>query len=336
MKRFRRTGFTALLIWCLVPAFSAMAAGTPAGTVISNTATATYDVGDVAGLTETSNPDTITVGELLDATLTWEDGGPIPVVPGDTDRILTFRLTNTGNGTDTYTLGSDNALAGDDFDPGNVKIYLDENGNGEYDEGTDSLYSTTNKPEIAYSQSRYIFVLNSIPDSPMPGDGDTGDSKLIATSVSAGTATPALAPGGVLAGGGEGGTDAVIGTSGGKTEDIGTYVVSNVIVSITKSSQILNDPVFGTQPVPGATIVYTIEVDVTGTGTAKNVKVTDTIPANTAYVDNTLQLDGADLSDSSGNDAGSVSGDPKTVTVNLGDLAEGDDTKTITFQVVIN
>ena len=73
----------------------AWAIGTPAGTAITNQATATYTVGTTE-LTVPSNPVTIRVVELLSISTVWQDAANVAVRPGDLDQILTFLVTNTG------------------------------------------------------------------------------------------------------------------------------------------------------------------------------------------------------------------------------------------------
>ena len=75
-----------------------LAVGTTAGIDISNTATVDYSIGGTAG----SVNDTVTfrVDEKLDVNVTWQDAANIGVNTPDTNRVLTYLLTNTGNGTD--------------------------------------------------------------------------------------------------------------------------------------------------------------------------------------------------------------------------------------------
>ncbi|MGA1843235.1 MAG: hypothetical protein ACMUIS_01585 [bacterium] len=306
----------------------ALAVGTLAGTPISNKATATYTVGTVTGLTKDSNTYTLTVDELINVDVTWEDASAVVVTPGATSRVLTFLVTNTGNGPEGFTLSALSTITGDDFDPTLVNIFFDDNENGVYDAGETQYQVGTNDPSIAADANVTVFVLNNIPLD--PNDGETGDSRLTVTSK---TGTGA---GEIFEGDGQGGTDAVIGFSGGTDNATGTYLVSGVIVSIVKSAQIL-DPFETDRPVPGATITYSIVVTVTGSGTAKNVIIEDPIPAATEYVAGTLKLNTAPLSDEEDEDAGDVGvTKPNTVTVKLGELTSASETQTISFKVTID
>ena len=333
MKRTFAIGTIILAVcWLFAPDVSAL--GTPAGTPITSRATATYTVGSLTGLTKESNVLAVTIGELLDFTVVWEDASEVQVSPGDADVPLTFLLTNTGNGSESFTLGGMSTVGGDDFDPSFLNIYLDANGNDTYDPGVDSVYvPSVNDPLLSPDQSVTVFITNNIPGSLT--DGTAGDTQLTVTSKS-GTGVP----GTVLAGNGDGGSNAVIGLTGGQFSVKGTYVATSVQVNLVKTVSI-TDPFGGNQPITGSRFTYSIAVDVIGNGTVEDVVITDAIPANTTYVDGTLSLDTQVLSDTSSDDEGEVvntdSDSAKDkVTVRLGILFQTSPTHTISFQVIVN
>lgn len=328
MKRWMRA--VAMTMMAVAAAGHAYAAGTPAGTVISNRATAHYTVG-ANSLTADSNQASVTVAEIINLTATWQDAAPgVNVSPGQTNRVTTFRVTNTGNGSERYTLSATGAgVGGDQFDPAVTAIYLDANANGAYDAGTDALYST-GTPTVAPDGFVTAFVLSSIPSTTI-SDGDRGNVRLTASSK-----TGTGAPGTVLAGLGDGGVDAVIGSSSGTASPTGTYVVSSIAVSLNKTVTVI-DQFGGTQPVPGATLRFAIAATVAGSGTATGVVITDPIPGNTTYKAATLKLNGAVLSDGADADAGDAGGTTAgTVTVRLGNLTSASPVQTVTFDVTIN
>ncbi|MGD8628324.1 MAG: hypothetical protein PVH52_04525, partial [bacterium] len=118
--------------------------------------------------------------------------------------------------------------------------------------------------------------------------------------------------------------------------DPGTSIVSTVIVDVIKSATV-SDQFGGSQPIPGATITYTITVSLSGSGTAEGVVITDVIPANTTYSAGTLALNGGALTDPADGDSGDVGATtPGVVTVSLGDMPAGSADQTIVFSVVIN
>jgi uncharacterized repeat protein (TIGR01451 family) len=264
--------------------------------------------------------------------MTWQDAAPgVTASPGQTNRVTTYRLTNTGNGTESYALSATGAgVAGDNFDPTVTSIYKDANGNGVYDAGTDTLYTAgVNDPALAADGTLTIFVLSTIPGG--ASDGNTGNVQLTAASK-----TGTGAPGTVLAGLGDGGVDAVIGPSGGTRTVTGTYVVTSVVVNVVKAATVI-DQFGGAQPVPGATIRYTITVTVAGSGTALGVAIKDPIPVNTTYTAGTLKLNGNPLTDGVDGDAGDVGGSTAgTATVSLGNLTSASPAQGIVFDVKIN
>jgi len=324
-KRFGR----AIAAGLLAIAGQAWAAGTAPGVDITNQASISYQIGATT-INDTSNITTTTVQELLEMTLTWQDASNVAVAPGDSDRVLTFLLSNTGNGSDAYTLAVNSSVGGGNFNPTFSNIYLDSNANGIYESGVDTLYNPgVNDPVLAADGQLAIFVLNNIP-SPL-NDGDLGNSQLTATSN-----TGSGVPGTAIGGGGDGGTDAVVGASGGTQNDIGTYIVSNVVVTFAKSATI-TDPFGGSNPVPGATITYSLVVTVTGSGTADSVVVVDPIPANTTYTASSMTLDTTSLSDAADADEGDFDvTNTNAITVDLGSVVAGSAANTIEFEVTID
>ena len=139
--------FFVLMAICLHTPF-VMALGTPPGTILSNQAVVHYIVeGD--SYTRNSNVTMIRMDEVVDVSVVWQDTAPVIVNAGDTNRILTFRMTNTGNGIETLRLSVDNTTGTDAYDPSFVNMYLDTNGNGLYDAGLDELYVlTVNDPVL--------------------------------------------------------------------------------------------------------------------------------------------------------------------------------------------
>jgi uncharacterized repeat protein (TIGR01451 family) len=307
----------------------AWAAGTPVGTIIENTATVDFDLAGVP-ITLQSNTTTITVVERIDVVVTLQSPQVI-VTANDTDRALLFRVTNTGNGTETFSLAIESILAGDDFDPipAATSIYFDTDGSGDLNVG-DQLYTAgTNDPMLAADATVDVLLVNDIPGTVV--NGDIGFSQLTATSL-----TGTGAPGTLYAGAGDGLVDAIIGTTGGEDADTGEYLVSDIIISVVKS-EVVNDQFGGNQPIPGATITYTITVEVTSAGTATGSVVADPIPTFTTYLPASITLNGVAISDPTDADAGEfdTSGAPSVV-VRLGDLTQADGIQTVVFEVTID
>ncbi|GAA0480949.1 hypothetical protein GCM10009096_23820 [Parasphingorhabdus litoris] len=305
---------------------SAHAAGTIAGTDIVNVAQATYD-GPGGSVVVDSNTVTITVDELLDVTVASSDPGDIAVDSGATQQVTSYQVTNTGNGSEAFTLSADTAKGGDDFDTSNAVIYLDADSNGVFDPGVDTLYSPgSNDPVLAADASISIFILSDIPVSATDGQRAEVELSAVATTGSG-------APGTSFAGQGDGGGDAVVGSTGADGEDSSFFLIQAAQVALVKSATIV-DQFGGTQPVPGATITYQLVATITGSGSLTNLNITDDIPADTTYTAGTITLEGASLTDSDADaDAGSFDG--SEIAVSLGTVPGGQ-TRTITFQVTID
>lgn len=314
------------------------AVGVPVGTNISNTVTVNFQVGGVPGVV--FDTDVFQVQEVINVNLTWQDAANINVSPGATAQVLTFLLTNTGNGSEDFALILNNSPAVvDDFDPFNGNIYLDGNGNGNFDGApTDPLYNPGfNDPSLDANgvDSQIVFLVSDIPGGVLTGQ--TGVSELTANALTVGAAG---APVGTnLNGLGDGGLDAVIGNTQAAANANGTYEVNTtpIDVNIVKSAQVVNDGIGCTvapcDPIPGATIRYTLQVNVFGTGTVDNLVITDPIPIDTTYSVGTITLNSIGLTDSVDADAGNFSAN--TVTVNLGSISTTV-THFITFDVTIN
>lgn len=307
----------------LVPE-SALAAGTRAGTLIENTASATYDVGPTQ-VSVDSNTNTVRVDELIDTVVDWSDSADVTTLPGSTGQVLAFSVTNSGNGEESFALSTVSTLGGDDYNPTVTSIVIDD-GDGVYEPGQDTVYvAGANDPVLQPDASVTIFVLSTTPAS--AGDGDRGGVQLVATS-----RTGVGAPGTSFAGQGEGGGDAVVGTTGGDGSDDGFYSVSAASVSLVKSASVLNQ--FGNaDPIPGATITYSIEATTTGSGSLANLAINDAIPTGTTYVAGSLRLGTTVLTDAADADAGRFASN--AITVSLGTVPGGQ-TRTVTFQVTIN
>lgn len=298
------------------------AAQAPAGIIIESTAEATYDD---AGISRTINSNTVQVrvNELLGVAAASVDAGPVIARTGPA--ILTFQASNIGNGSEAIALEVVTAVAGNGFDTALDSIATDTNGNGVYDPGIDTVLAN---PSVTVSLpaggAETIFVILTVP----AGIADGGQSTV---NLIARAATGTGAPGTLLANAGEGGTDAIIGLSGGVAIATGELVASVNTVRLVKSASVA-DPFGGSTPLPGATITYAIEAFVSGSATVDALVITDAIPENTRYVANSLTLDSAPLSDAAGDDAGEASA--AGIAVDLGSVPGGT-SRNVTFAVLI-
>jgi uncharacterized repeat protein (TIGR01451 family) len=307
----------------------ALAAGTAAGTSISNQASVAFVIGGVPGSAQ-SNPAAFLVGEILDPNVTRQSS-TVSVSAGDLNRALLFRLTNTGNGSETFPLTIDNLVAGDNFDPQAAApaIYFDSDGSGDLSPADIAYVPGSNDPTLAPDASIGVLLVNNIPAS--IADGALGRSRLHARA-----ATGTGAPGTSFNGQGTSGTDAVAGANGGQADAFGEYLVGDVQVILAKSVTVI-DPAGGVTPVPGARLSYQIVVNVTGSGVAHGFVLSDPVPTGTAYSVGSLRLNSLVLSDNADADAGElIAGTTPTIRVALGDLTQAAGPQTIAFIVTIN
>jgi uncharacterized repeat protein (TIGR01451 family) len=276
-------GFAVLLSMTLL----IQAKGTLSGTSVANQADIAYTVGGIANST-TSNADTFVVDRVVDLLVVWEDAAAVEVGAGDVDRALTFRLTNQGNGADTFSLSHEHN-ATSDFTPQNIKIFRDANGNGHFDAGVDLQITDIN---LTADANATLFLVGDIPDNNSTTPGKQAHEAIRATSDS--VATPgADNPAAV---------DVVIR----KQTDIdeGTLVIRNFWFAAVKSAVLHSED---NLTHTGSRITYTIDTYIDGNATGRTitgVDVIDPIPAGAQYLSGTLKLEGVALSDAVDGDKG--------------------------------
>ena len=300
----------------------AHAAGVSAGTLIQNTASASYGTG---GGTTTVNSNTVSirVDELLDVAVSSLDSGAVPVA--DT-AVLTYRLDNTGNGAEAFTINVSPTVTGNAFDAVIQTIAIDSNGNGTYEPGVDTVITNGGSTsEMAADANTRIFVVVSQP-------AGTTDSAASQVRVTAQALTGAGTPGTSFAGQGQGGGDAVVGATTANANALGSLIASAASVALVKS-YVVADPFGGTKPVPGAVVTFTIAATASGSGSVNDLHIVDAIPAGTTYVANSIALGGTALTDAADGDAGV--GSASGIDITVGTLAGGA-SSTVTFQTTIN
>lgn len=340
----------------------ALAAGTASNTTISNQATVNYQVGGISQTAINSNITTFVVDNKVNVTVAQV--GNATVIPGSTNQVLVYTITNTGNTAQRYALS---ATSNAGITMNNVRIYRDTNANGTFEAGTDTLFvDASTFGDIAADGVLRVLVVADTPTGAT--NGQTAVYNLIATTVNAGTTTVTTQTVGADT---PGAVDVVFADAAGSaTGDIArdgrhsttaTYTVNAATLTITKTSAVYSDPFNGTtnpKAIPGAIITYTLTVaNAAGGANATGVAITDSLATeitaghlafNTQFNDgvntcalaqgiavdpntgtyacktNTNDADGADWNVSAGN----------TVTVNGLSLNAGQ-TARIKFQVVV-
>lgn len=219
----------------------------PAGTSIGNQASATYtDSGNTTRTVVSATVVTI-VQQVSSFTLTT-DGQTKLASPG-AQVTYPHTLTNTGNGTDSFSLAGANA-AGNTYNLTNIAIFADANGDGIADNAT-PIVSTGNLA----SGGIYKFVIVGT----VPGTATAGQTGAVTvTAAGTGSATPEAS--------------AIINTDT-------TTVGGNAVINVTKAISASSGPTG-----PGTPYTYTLTYTNNGNVTSGPVTLKDTIPAGMNYV----------------------------------------------------
>lgn len=274
----------------------AFAAGTDAGTSITNTASLSYTVNSTPVASTTSQAQ-FSVDAKVDLDLTSDN---TPSAEAGAAAQLTFTVTNTGNANQFFKLDSD----GDDV----FRLSSD-----------DSLI-TNGVLTVAQDASVTFYLDQAVSDT--AADGDTESyvvnarvSDAAGTYLTASTADKNLNQTNlddtflVFA---EGTGDDGVGLDGGTTRDGGFSVQGDISVSApeltgTKTVTIKDDGLGGTFAIPGATVTYTIVINSVGSVDATGVVFSDDLATNAPDLDfttitNIVVLDNADATLTAGTD----------------------------------
>ena len=161
----------ATFVWMLLGVTCIYAKGVLAGTEISNFATLEYEI-DGAHFTVDSNTIIDKVDQIIDVDVVWNDASPIIVASGENDKVLTFKVTNTGNGQDTFDITHE-ANASSSFLVTNPRIFIDTNNNGVFDISVDQQTSSTTLAADAFST---IFLVSNMPTYSYPSGSISGNA----------------------------------------------------------------------------------------------------------------------------------------------------------------
>jgi uncharacterized repeat protein (TIGR01451 family) len=287
--------------------------GTPVGTIVNNTAQASYTVNGAAQTTM-SNTATFVVDRKVNLTVTTAQAANTQVNLGQTAAVTKFTVTNNTNGTQDFLLSADQNIGTivfvgtDDFDMSNLRAFVDD-GDGIYDPNVDKA---TYIDELAPDATATVFVVGDLP-STSPGTTNLAIVSLNATVATGGTpgsqgvqGTPLIATDlnllnqaatvdVVFADGDSDGIGADI-LRNGQGRAYAAYEVSvrNVALTVQKSASVLSDG-FSIIPkaIPGAVVQYCLTVaNATLLTPASNVNLTDIVPPNTTYVPGSLTIGG--------------------------------------------
>jgi uncharacterized repeat protein (TIGR01451 family) len=299
-KKFRWMAIALSALGASLAVPAALAAGTASSTAINNRATVNYSVGGVAqgaiessptgNSTATGSDTTFVVDNKILHTVNEFSGNATIAGPGAANQVAAYTVTNTGNTAQGYLLAATNETGSvvfgqaDNTNVNNLRVFVDANGNGAYDAGTDIA---TNIATLAPDASVRVFVLADLPLTVT--NGQYANVQLAAQATTDGTTTVAVESGGaddpaavdiVFADGGAAARDGI-------HEAADQYAVQSAALSVAKSSSVVSDPFNGTsnpKSIPGAVVEYEVTVSNTGSVAASLVQIADPLPANTTFV----------------------------------------------------
>jgi uncharacterized repeat protein (TIGR01451 family) len=349
-KRVRLLASASMLAATAIAASPAFAAGTTAGTTITNSVTLDYKVGGVDQDQVTAS-DSFTVDRKVNLVVT-ENGSTTSVSPGQSAAVTSFTVANASNApldfalTATQLSGGTAAHGGtDNFNVTGPKLYLDTDNNGSYDVGTD--IEITFLDQVPADESRTVFVVADVPLG--RSTGDVAGVRLTATAAEATTASALGATITQTSGANTSGVDTVFAdtSQGGNVLRDGIhfaeddYTILAASLTATKTSRVISDPFNNTtdpKMIPGAVVEYCIAVaNAAGSATATGINVSDILPTETTYdAAFGIKLNGT-VTGSSCNADGASGGSYANGTVSgtLADIVAGV-TRTLVFRVTVN
>ena len=281
----------AILFGIFVPLY---AIGVKAGTTISSQAQLVYEISDKTFQLKSNKVEYI-VDQLLDLDLSWLDSEYVNVTKDQKRAILTFKLTNTGNGEDSFLLYLNNALGGN-FEVLNLKSFIDTNKNSRFDQ-LDTLQNITT---LQADESCLIFVSSDIPNFETMTQNNLG--KVFIKAISK------------LGGSGVAGKvheiqnikyfEAIDGIKGGIDIEEGIYILNTIGELSIEKSVTLNNQYAIQQATKGDIAVYTISIAIAKNEQVKDITISDEIPKYTEYINGSLKLNNQVLTDTLDNDEG--------------------------------
>lgn len=279
----------------------ARAAGTVAGTTISNKATLNFSVGGVAQPAIGSSPTGNSTGagtntdflvdNKISHTVVTTNASAVSVIPGQTAVVLGFSVTNTGNFTQDYALSIANLASGQTvFTAGNLV--------------TDNFDVTTGTCTIKVNGATQNYVGSLAPDASVPVtvtcnipstqvNNDVAGLSLTAAAATAGSNGATLVT--QTAGADTAGVDIVFADAAGtddaardgKSSARSAFKVSSAVIAVTKTVAPVCDPFNGsTTPknIPGAYVMYTVTISNAASGSSATLtSVTDVLSSNVTF-----------------------------------------------------
>lgn len=264
-KRIGTLVFSIMILTALLSVpYTADATGTPAGTNITNQASAAYQ--DASSNSYSANSNTVTT--TVTSVYTVSVNAPANQ-SGNSNTIVyyAYTVTNTGNASNTFGLSAASGGGGNTW---TATLYADDGaGGGTANDGIHQAGETnvtSSTGSIAQDTTYKFFVAVTIPAN--TANAQTDDSVLTVT------------------GSGDSG-------AGDDTSDTVTTTAQAPALSITKNVRNVTDAgSFNTTAAadPTDTLEYRIQVTNSGSVTATSVVLTDSDNANTTYVSESIKI----------------------------------------------
>ena len=337
------------------PAYAAPV-GTQVGESIDNTVAVSFKIGTI-DQEEIEAEDNVAVDRLVDFTLVRSDDIGTVVSPGETNKAVTFVLTNNSNDELDFGLNADEVAEAtasdfatgenDSFDTeGSFTYYVDDPLNGTqgvYDVEDDLVTSIDDLPSGDSVTIHVVTDVNTV---------DVDDSDRVLTSddraIVSLTAEARDDTGSAFTEARSNSVDATVvdtvfgdADGDGQEADTDDYFILAAGLSATKSSSIVEGAFAGDNSgtyLPGAVIQYCILVtNSAGSATASDVEISDILPNEVAYFSDNMGVevggDDCDADDSDTVTAGTESSG--TVSGTIGSLAAGE-TVAVIFEAKID
>lgn len=304
----RSAAFAATLL--LLNPTPSFAAGTTAGTTVSNQASVAYQVASVAQTAVTSNNLQFVVDQKVNLTVTTTDGAAVSVTPGSTGNVLTFTLVNTGNAVQDFHLSATARSGGtgkfggtDNVNAASVAVFAESGATAGYQSGEDTAIYVD---ELAADGTKTIYIVGNFASGTY-ANGDIASYHMLVQARAGGSASSEGSTLTQTAGADTAGTVDIVFADAQGTDTVNDiardskhsgdsdYIIAAAALTVTKSSAVISDPSNSTtnpKAIPGAIIEYTITVaNASATATATNITVTDSL--NTEVVAGTLAFNTA-------------------------------------------
>jgi uncharacterized repeat protein (TIGR01451 family) len=255
---------------------------------------------------------TIVVDELLDAVMVADDADAVPAHSPQSTVVLSFTVTNTGNGTERFRLVPETGLAGADFEPQSIAVWLEDNGEAglQTGPGGDRPYSAgDDDPRLGPGESLAAYLVVHVPAGVPAGAETRVGLRAVAETIyqAAGTDDPRdsafPAPGASWAGLGDAGeagepVTAVVGAAHAagalRIRDEARVRVTAPLVAMHKDVVGHADPSGGTGLAAGTVVDYRITASAAATAAPVHALViTDQLPPDLEFLPGTLQVSGA-------------------------------------------